>query len=77
MVKTRSMEEVDKERVKGSLEAFLDGKKDLNWIKGVIGKSRVLQRKGELQGTFDELRVYENLPRYQEILEECKGEGWL
>ena len=71
------MEEVDRERVKGLLEAFLDGKKDLNWIKGVIGKSRVLQRKGELQKLFDELRVYENLRRYQEILEECKGEGWL
>jgi hypothetical protein len=71
------MEEVDRESVRGSLEAFLEGKKDLNWIKGVIGKSGVLQRKGELQGIFDELRVYENLRRYQEILEECKWEGWL
>ena len=77
MVKTRSMAEIDRRGVRGSMEAFLDGKKDLNWIKGVIGKSRVLQRKGELQKLFDELRVYENLPRYQEILEECKGEGWL
>ena len=71
------MEEVDRERVRGSLEVFLEGKKDLNWIKGVIGESGVLQRKGELQGIFDELRVYENLRRYQEILEECKWEGWL
>ena len=71
------MEEVDRERVRGSLEAFLDGKQHLNWIKGVIGKSGVIKRKGELQKLFDELRVYENLPRYWEILEECKGEGWL
>jgi len=77
MVKTRSMAEIDRRGVRGSMEAFLDGKKDLNWIKGVIGKSRVLQRKGELQEIFDELRLYQNLPRYQEILEECKGEGWL
>ena len=77
MARTRSTEEVDRKRVRGSLEAFLDGKKDLNWIKGVIGKSGVLRRKRELQEMFDKLRLYENLPRYWEILAECKREGWL
>ena len=77
MVRTPPTEEVVRERIRSSLEAFLEGKKDLNWIKKVIGKSGVLQRKGELQGIFDELRVYENLRRYQEMLEECKWEGWL
>ena len=77
MVRTRSTEEVVRERVRSSLEAFLEGKKDLDWVKGVIVASEVLQRKGELQGLFDDLRAYKHLSRYQEILEECQREGWL
>jgi hypothetical protein len=77
MVKTQSTEEVIRERLRSSLEAFLEGKKDLNWIKRVIVASEVFQRKGELQGVFDELRAYKHLSRYQEILEECQREGWL
>ena len=77
MVKTRSTEEVVSEHVRSSLESFLEGKKDLNWIKRVIVASGILERKGELQGIFDELRAYENLTRYQEILEECQRQGWL
>ena len=77
MVRTPPTEEVVRERIRSSLEAFLEGKKDLNWIKKVIGKSGVLQRKGELQGIFDELRAYKHLSRYQKILGECKREGWL
>jgi hypothetical protein len=77
MVRAQSTEEVVRERVRSSLETFLDGKKDLNWITGVIGKSGVGQRKRKLQEMFDELRLYENLPRYWEILEECKRKGWL
>lgn len=57
MVKTQSTEEVIRERLRSSLEAFLEGKKDLNWIKRVIVASEVFQRKGELQGVFDELRA--------------------
>ena len=57
MVRTQSSEEVVRERIRSSLEAFLEGKKDLNWIKRVIVASGVLQRKGELQGVFDELRA--------------------
>ena len=77
MVRTRSTEEVIREHIRSSLESFLGGKKDLNWIKRVIVTSGVLERKGELQGIFDELRAYKHLPRYQEILEECQREGWL
>ena len=77
MVRTRSTEKVVRERVRSSLEAFLEGKKDLDWVKGVIVASEVLQRKGELQGLFDDLRAYKHLSRYQEILEECQREGWL
>ena len=77
MVRTRSTEKVVRERVRSSLEAFLEGKKDLDWVKGVIVASEVLHRKGELQGLFDDLRAYKHLSRCQEILEECQREGWL
>jgi len=72
MERRHSPEEVLRERIISSLEEFLEGKKDLNWIKGILLASGILQRKGELQGIFDELRAYEDLPRYREILEECK-----
>ena len=71
------MEEIDRRRVRGCLQAFLEGEQHLDWIKGIIGKSGVLQRKGELQKIFDELRFYENTPRYKEIFEECQKEGWV
>ena len=77
MVRIEPIEEADKSWVRGCLEAFLDGKKDLNWIKGVIGGSGVIERKGDLKKIFDELRLYQNLPRFREILEECQREGWL
>ena len=77
MVRTQSTEEVLRESVRSSLEAFLDGKKDLNWIKRMKVASGVLQRQGELQRILDELRAYKHLSRYQEILEKCQKEGWL
>ena len=77
MLKIQPVEEADRIRVISCLEAFLNGKQHLNWIKGVIGKSGVLQRKGELHKIFNELRFYDNLYRYQEILKECQKEGWV
>jgi len=77
MVRAPSFEEVQTMRVTGCLEAFLEGKKHLNWIKGVIRGSAIIERKGELQEIFDELRFYEGHPRYGEILTECQREGWL
>jgi hypothetical protein len=70
MARLPSTEEVQRRRVMGCLEAFVEGKRDLKWIKGVIRWSGVLERKGELQEIFDELRFYENVPRYWEIFEE-------
>ncbi len=64
-------------QARGSLEAFLDGKKELNWIKGSIKNSGVLNYKGMLKEIFDGLRRYSELARYQNILKECQKEGWL
>ena len=77
MAKIMPMERMVMRYVRSSLEAFLDGKKHLNWIKGVIEKSGVLEYEGMLKDIFDGLRRYENLSRYKEIQKECKKVGWL
>jgi hypothetical protein len=77
MVKIRPMEQNVRRYVRGSLEVFLRGEKNLNWVKGVIRKSGILQYKGMLQEIFDNLQGYEKLSRYQEILKECQGQNWL
>jgi len=77
MVKIKATEIITMRYVRGSLEAFLDGKRTLNWIKGTIGKSGVLYHKGMLRDIFDGLRRYSGLTRYQNILKECQKEGWL
>jgi len=77
MVKIWSLEETVRRYVRGSLEAYLRCKKNLNWIKGVIEKSGALQHEGMLQGIFNELRGYKESFRYKEIIIECQKEGWL
>jgi hypothetical protein len=76
MVKIKPIEKIVMRYVRGSLEAFLDDKKELDWIKGTIANSGVLNHEGMLQEIFDGLRRYASLPRYKKILEDCRKEGW-
>lgn len=73
------MEENVRRYVRGLLEAFLEGKQNLNWIKEVIKKSGVLEHEGMLQKIFSNLQCYENQQTYQEVLvlKEYKKESWL
>lgn len=77
MVKIKATEMITMRYVRGSLEAFLEGKRTLNWIKGTIEKSGVLYHEGMLRDIFDGLRRYSKLTRYQSILKECQKEDWL
>lgn len=77
MVKIKATEIIIMRYVRGSLEAFLDGKRTLNWIKGTIEKSGILHYKGMLKDIFDGLRRYSGLTRYQNIFKECQKEDWL
>lgn len=77
MVKIKAIEITTMRYVRGSLEAFLDGKKELNWVKGTIKNSGILHYKGMLKEIFDGLRRYSGLARYQSILKECAAEGWI
>lgn len=63
--------------MRNSLEAFCWGEQSLNWAKGVIESSGALSHPGMLREIFDELRGFERLPRYQEILKECQILRWL
>lgn len=63
--------------VRGSIEAYLENKRTLNWIKGIIKKSGILEYKGLLREIFDGLLHYRETPRYREILKECLREGWM
>ena len=77
MVKIITIEITTMRYVRGSLEAFLDGKKELNWVKGTIKNSGILNYKGMLKEILDGLRRYSGLTRYQSIFKECQKEGWL
>jgi hypothetical protein len=76
-MRVQSAEEFARRYVKNSLRSFCEGKQSLNWARGIIGKSGVLRHTGMLREIFDELRGFERLPRYQEILKECQTLRWL
>ncbi len=56
--------------VKRSMAAYLDGKKNLNWIIGVIRSSGV--RGQLLTRVFEELKDYGDRMRWEEALEACR-----
>lgn len=41
MVKVRSEDEIQKNWVQGSINAYLNGKQNLNWIIGIISSSNI------------------------------------
>jgi len=75
--RVKPLEEYVRRYAQKSLMAFLEGKKNLNWIKGVIRVSGILRRKEKLKMIFYQLKGYGDPSRYQAILEECKREGWM
>jgi|GEM_PF-1870421 len=77
MVKTRTSEESARRYVRGCLEAFLEGKKDLSWITAVVRRSGVLEYEVTLRQVFKDLGRYEESPRYQQVIRECEKEGWV
>ena len=61
--------------VKKSMIAYLDGKKNLNWILGVIRSSGL---RGEpLMRVFEELESYGRRDRWERALEACRKKEML
>jgi len=75
MVKIRSLEETTRRYAKRSLQAFLEGRKNLNWIVGVIRSSGV--RGPRLSEVFRELQDYGDRKRFGAAYQACQAQGWL
>lgn len=73
MIKT--MDEIARNYARGSLQAFLEGKKNLNWIIKVIESSGMHGLL--LSEIFESLKGYGNFERYREALSACRDKGWL
>ena len=71
----KDLETTNRRYAKKSLMTFLEGKKNLNWIIGVIRSSGLIG--GKLQKLFDELRDYGDNERHFLVHQKCKKEGIL
>lgn len=74
---TTEIEDYKKKRVRGAIVAFIRGKKDMNWVMGIIkGKWGVKGK--ELEGIFDLIPyVYINYNNIllQQLKQKCLEEG--
>jgi hypothetical protein len=73
MVKSIAM--ATRNYARGALRVFLEGKKNLNWVLGMIRSSGV--RGSELAEIFQGIKSYSAMDRYQEALAACRDQGWL
>lgn len=69
------MEETTRRYAKRSLQAFLEGKKNLNWIVGVIRSSGV--RGPRLTQIFRELQDYGDKKRFEAAYQASRDRGWM
>ena len=73
VVRVKPLDVVTRNYAERSLIAFLEGKKNLNWIVGVIRSSGV--RGERLLGVFNRLANHRDKPRYQQAFLACKNLG--
>jgi len=75
VVSTKSVEETTRRYAQNCLRAYLEGKKNLNWIMGVIRESGV--RGSRLAEVFDRLRGYGDPHRYHQVKKACEDQEWI
>jgi hypothetical protein len=80
MVKVKSPEEIAKRYVMGSMDCYLRGEKNLNWVIGMIRSSGI--RKTVLQDLFSAYKSTtfqepEKNTRFQELYKTCKQLGYI
>ena len=75
MAKHKTIEEATRHYVLSSIRAFLEDKKNLNWVLGAIKSSGV--RDQRLKEIFNRLQHYGNTERYYEVLSACQNQGWI
>ena len=62
-------------QVRKSLMAYLEGKKNLNWILGIIKSTNIDQK--DLLQIFENLNAYGDHDKYSEAYSSCKEQGLL
>ncbi len=75
MVEIKTAEEANRRYALGSIRAFLDDKKTLNWVLGIIKSPGV--RGQRLREVLNRLQDYRNTERYYEIFSVCRDRGWI
>lgn len=75
VVRIKSPEDIAGRYAKRCLIAYLEGKKNLNWIVGVIGSSGVSGN--SLARIFEELRDYGDPNRYSDARAACERLEWI
>ncbi|MGA3193003.1 MAG: hypothetical protein ABSD73_10915 [Candidatus Bathyarchaeia archaeon] len=80
MVKVKSAEQIVEKYVMGSMDSYLRGEKNLNWVIGMIRSSGL--KKTVLQGLFS---IYQSTPfqdprkntLFQELYKACQQHGYI
>lgn len=75
MVEAMSPEERARSYTRGCLLAYLEGKKNLNWIVGIVRSSEL--RGSGLGQIFYELRNHGDPERYHAVRLACQNQGWM
>jgi len=75
VVRVKSVEETTRRYAQNCLRAYLEGKKNLNWVVGVIRESGV--RGARLADIFERFRDYGDPVRYLEAKKACEDREWI
>lgn len=75
VVRIKRPEEAARRYAQNSLRAYLEGKKNLNWVVGVIRESGV--RGARLADIFERFRDYGDPVRYLQAKKACEDQGWI
>ena len=71
----KSIEEATRRFARGSIRAYLEGQKNLNWILGMIRSSGV--RNQRLLEIFETFKGYGSTERYHAVLSACRDKRLL
>lgn len=75
MVRVKNEKRIELNLVEGCLRAYLEGKKNLNWLMAEINKTGI--RGSDLWGIFYQWRGYGDPDRHRIAKEACEEAGWM
>lgn len=75
MVRVKNEKRIELNLVEGCLRAYLEGKKNLNWLMAEINKTDI--RGPDLWGIFYQWRGYSDPDRHRIAKEACEEADWM